>query len=68
MNNKQPIRTYQRKTTKRPFVSSLALSAVSNKKYDSVENNHFNKSRTCNDSFIHDPFETTFDRIAKGAV
>lgn len=68
MNYKQSIRTYQKKAAKRPFVSSLALSAVSNKKYDSVVNNHFDKNATYNDSLIYDPFETTFDRIAKGAV
>ncbi|XP_024875583.1 uncharacterized protein LOC112456988 isoform X1 [Temnothorax curvispinosus] len=66
--SKQPIRTYQRKTAKKPFVSLLALSAISSEKYNSVENNHFDKSGTYNNSLNHDPFETTFDRIAKGAV
>ncbi|XP_011862312.1 PREDICTED: uncharacterized protein LOC105558953 [Vollenhovia emeryi] len=68
MNRKQPIRTYQRKTTKRPVAGLLTLSAISSEKYSFVENNHFGKSGTCNDSLNHDPFETTFDRIAKGAV
>ncbi|TGZ38628.1 putative serine/threonine-protein kinase haspin-like protein [Temnothorax longispinosus] len=66
--SKQPIRTYQRKTAKKPFVSLLALSAISSEKYNSVENDHFDKSGTYNNSLNHDPFETTFDRIAKGAV
>jgi len=68
MSRKQPIRTYQRKTAKRPFVNALASSTISNEKYNSMENTHLNKSGICNDSLIYDPFETTFDRIAKGAV
>jgi len=68
MNQKQSIRTYQRKPAKKPFASSLALSATSSQRYNSVENNHFDKNGTYNDSLYYDPFETTFDRIAKGAV
>lgn len=68
MNRKQPIRTYQRKTAKKPFVSSLVLSPKLKEKCNSMKNNHFDKSGTHNDSLNYDPFETTFDRIAKGAV
>lgn len=68
MSRKQPIRTYQRKTAKIPFVSSLVSSAKLREKCNSMENNHFDKSGTYNDSLNYDPFETTFDRIAKGAV
>ncbi|XP_011705185.1 PREDICTED: uncharacterized protein LOC105460437 isoform X2 [Wasmannia auropunctata] len=64
MNHKHPIKTYLRKPAKKP-VSSLA--SVVSSKYNSVKNNLFDKSDTCNDS-SNDPFETTFDRIAKGAV
>lgn len=68
INRKQPIRTYQRKTVKKPLTNiSLAPFVTPNKKYQ-VQDNCFNNNESCNDSVTHDPFETTFDRIAKGAV
>ncbi|KAL6260889.1 hypothetical protein P5V15_008416 [Pogonomyrmex californicus] len=63
--NHKPIRTYERKTSKTPFLNSLALSTISSKRYNPVENCHFNQS---NDSLCYDPFETTFDRVAKGVI
>lgn len=68
MSRKQPIRTYQRKPVKRSFVNALTSFTISNEKYNSIKNNHLDKSGICNDSLVYDPFETTFDRIAKGAV
>lgn len=64
----QPIRTYQRKTAKKSLINvSPASSIISNQKYQ-VEDNFFNNNKTCNNSITHHLFETTFDRIAKGAV
>ncbi|XP_036149201.1 uncharacterized protein LOC105838777 isoform X4 [Monomorium pharaonis] len=69
MSHKPPIRTYQRKkTANKPSVPLLTLPAVSNRRYNCMENHSFNKSETCNNSLNYDLFETTFDRIAKGAV
>ncbi|KAG5314766.1 HASP kinase, partial [Acromyrmex insinuator] len=65
MLSKKPIRTYQRKPTKKPFMNSLT-SAVSSEKYF-VENSRF-KNELFNDSLNYDPFETTFDRLAKEVV
>ncbi|KAL0131659.1 hypothetical protein PUN28_002892 [Cardiocondyla obscurior] len=62
MNRKLPIRTYQRKTVKKPFVTSLALSFISS------TNCNFVEKQNVDDSLNYDPFETTFDRIAKEAV
>ncbi|KYN01582.1 Putative serine/threonine-protein kinase haspin like protein, partial [Cyphomyrmex costatus] len=64
--SKKPIRTYQRKPAKR-LINSSTLSAVSSEKYF-VKNNHFDKNELYNDSLNYDPFETTFDRIAKEVV
>jgi len=65
MLSKKPIRTYQRKPTKKPFMNSLT-SAASSEKYF-VENIRF-KNELFNDSLNYDPFETTFDRLAKDVV
>ncbi|XP_011067769.1 PREDICTED: uncharacterized protein LOC105154145 [Acromyrmex echinatior] len=65
MLRKKPIRTYQRKPTKKPFMNSLT-SAISSEKYF-VENSRF-KNELFNDSLNYDPFETTFDRLAKEVV
>ncbi|XP_039302391.1 uncharacterized protein LOC105201053 isoform X2 [Solenopsis invicta] len=67
MNRKPPIRTYQRKKTNKSLVT-LALPTISHEKYNSVENSRFDKSEMCNNSLNYDLFETTFDRVAKGAV
>lgn len=68
-NRKQPIRTYQRKGTKKTFVSSTVPSLTSIEKYNPAENrNDFDKSGLCNNSLNYDPFETTFDKIAKETV
>ncbi|KYN28951.1 Putative serine/threonine-protein kinase haspin like protein [Trachymyrmex cornetzi] len=63
--SKKPIRTYQRKATKKPFMNPLT-SAVSSEKYF-VGNSHF-KNELFNDSLNYDLFETTFDRLAKDVV
>ncbi|KAG5346810.1 HASP kinase, partial [Acromyrmex charruanus] len=65
MLSKKPIRTYQRKPTKKPFMNSLTP-AISSEKYF-VENSRF-KNELFNDSLNYDPFETTFDRLAKEVV
>ncbi|XP_014469958.1 PREDICTED: uncharacterized protein LOC106741972 [Dinoponera quadriceps] len=68
INRKQLIRTYQRKTAKKTFINvSLAPPVISSEKYH-IENRDYLTNEACNDSTIHDPFETTFDRLAKGAV
>ncbi|XP_011254943.1 uncharacterized protein LOC105250493 isoform X2 [Camponotus floridanus] len=53
LNRKRPLRTYERKTAKKPFTNLLPSPIILISKYDSL---------------CDDPFETTFDRIAKGAV
>ncbi|XP_012059508.1 PREDICTED: uncharacterized protein LOC105622705 [Atta cephalotes] len=65
MLSKKPIRTYQRKPTKKSFMNSLT-SAASSEKYF-VGNICF-KNELFNDSLNYDPFETTFDRLAKDVV
>ncbi|XP_067214071.1 uncharacterized protein Haspin isoform X2 [Linepithema humile] len=70
-NRKKPIRTYQRKTAKKPFVSSTVPSLISIEKScnNPAENkNYFDKNELCNNSLNYDPFETTFDRIARETV
>lgn len=64
LSRKRPLRTYERKTAKKPF-TNLPSPVILIRKYNPVENNRSNE--ICSDS-IGDPFETTFDRIAKGAV
>lgn len=66
-NYRQPIRTYQRKTVRKPLINISVAPSVSTQK-QRVQNDCFNNNENCNDSLIHDPFETTFDRIAKGAM
>ncbi|KYN31245.1 Putative serine/threonine-protein kinase haspin like protein [Trachymyrmex septentrionalis] len=61
MLSKKPIRTYQRKPTKKPFINSSAVSS------DFVGNSRF-RNELFNDSLNYDPFETTFDRLAKEVV
>lgn len=68
MTNRKLIRTYQRKSKKTLINVSLAPPVILTGKYNSVKHDHFNNDGTCNDSMDHDPFETTFDRIAKEAV
>ncbi|KMQ96020.1 serine threonine-protein kinase haspin-like protein [Lasius niger] len=68
LNRKRELRTYERKTAKKPCINPALSPVILVKKYNPVENNCFDKSGICNDSLNNDPFETTFDRIAKGAV
>lgn len=68
-NRKQPIRTYQRKITKKPFMSSIVPSHTLIETYNPAENkNQFDKNEICNNSLNYDPFETTFDKIARETV
>lgn len=66
LNRKRPLRTYERKTSKKPFTNLIRSPVILIRKYDPVENNRSNE--ICYNSLCDDPFETTFDRIAKGAV
>lgn len=66
LSRKRPLRTYERKTAKKPFTNLLPSPVILIRKYNPVENNHSNE--ICSDSLGDDPFETTFDKIAKGAV
>lgn len=68
LSRKRPLRTYERKTAKKPFTNSLLSPVILIRKYNPVENDRSNDNEICNDSLNNDPFETTFDRIAKGAV
>lgn len=61
---KKPLRTYQRKKTAKSTVIGLEAPILLIDKHN-VETDHVKNSS--NDS-LNDPFETTFDRIAKGAV
>ncbi|XP_050466102.1 uncharacterized protein LOC126859138 isoform X2 [Cataglyphis hispanica] len=68
LSRKRPLRTYERKTAKKHFTNSLLSPVILIRKYNLVENDRSNDNETYNDSLNNDPFETTFDRIAKGAV
>ncbi|XP_026830543.1 uncharacterized protein LOC105286357 isoform X3 [Ooceraea biroi] len=71
MGTRKPIRTYQRKIVKNSFVGLSALPVRTIKKYDPVENvqTRLDKSGTfIDESLNYDPFETTFDRLAKDAI
>ncbi|XP_070169948.1 uncharacterized protein Haspin [Polyergus mexicanus] len=68
LSRKRPLRTYERKTAKKPFTNSLLSPVISIRRYNSAENDSSNDNKICNNSLSDDPFETTFDRIAKGAV
>ncbi|KAK2577611.1 hypothetical protein KPH14_005219 [Odynerus spinipes] len=74
MSRKLPIRTYQRKNVQNPLIKIcdpirmdliLKLDDISEerRKIDNIEENELNEN-----SLDCDPFETTFDRIAKDAV
>jgi hypothetical protein len=70
-SRKQLIRTYQRKPfVQKPFVNLIPLPVRMIEKYDPVENAQkcSDKNGTSNDSLNYDPFETTFDRLAKEVV
>lgn len=69
MHRKQTIRTYERKP-KKPLVDILLASTViSIQKHPDITKSCTLLDESNNESFLdHDPFETTFDRIAKGAV
>lgn len=66
LSRKRPLRTYERKPAKKPFTNLLPSPIILIRKYDPVENNR--SSEIYYNSLCDDPFETTFDRIAKGAV
>ncbi|XP_032689218.1 uncharacterized protein LOC116852706 [Odontomachus brunneus] len=67
-NYRQPIRTYQRKTVRKPLINISLVPSVILTQKQRVQDDYFENNENCNDSLIHDPFETTFDRIAKGAI
>ncbi|XP_029178713.1 uncharacterized protein LOC114946414 [Nylanderia fulva] len=68
LNRKRPLRTYERKATKKPYINPLLSPVVLTEKYNPVYSNCFDESGLRNESLNNDPFESTFDRIAKGAV
>ena len=68
LNRKRPLRTYKRKSAKKPFKNLLLSPVILVRKYNPVKGDRFDKRKTCNDSLNNDPFETAFDRIAKEAV
>ena len=72
LNRKRPLRTYERKSVKKPvkksFMNLLLSPVILVRKYNPVEGDRFDERKTCNDSLNNDPFETAFDRIAKEAV
>lgn len=63
-----PIRTYERKTIRKPLMSISLIPPVISSQQHQVQNDCLNNSENCNNSLNHNPFETTFDRIAKGAM
>ncbi|KAI4499832.1 hypothetical protein M0802_005088 [Mischocyttarus mexicanus] len=71
---RKPIRTYEKKNTANPLLKindSVKLNLIS-KTENIIEEQHgidlFKGNRKSEDLLDYDPFETTFDRIAKDAV
>lgn len=71
---RKPIRTYQRKNIPNPLIkiSNFAKVDLTLKTDDVHREQHgidnVNENKISEDSLNYDPFETTFDRIAKDAV
>ncbi|XP_043502395.1 uncharacterized protein PF11_0213 [Polistes fuscatus] len=71
---RKPIRTYQKKNTTNSLIKINAIvksdltSKTDNIIKEQHEIDHFKENRKSEDSLDYDPFETTFDRIAKDAV
>ncbi|XP_072744567.1 uncharacterized protein Haspin [Anoplolepis gracilipes] len=69
LSRKRPLRTYEKKSVKKPLINSLPSPVILIRKYNPAESvDCLDDSKICNESLHDDPFETTFDRIAKGAV
>ncbi|XP_047363350.1 uncharacterized protein LOC124954438 isoform X3 [Vespa velutina] len=71
---RKPIRTYQRRNIPNPLIkiSDFAKVDLTLKTDDILKEqygiNNVNENKLSEDSLNYDPFETTFDRIAKDAV